>query len=122
MIRYANSNPAPSEEDIKDFIDNTLLKPDRIMFFFRLINFDFQTEINIDDLILITSGRAFLARLTKDNPNRKIISEDDALLGISVIGDFLSFYSVAEMSFSLIIILGASLSVEIAIIILFILI
>lgn len=87
LIRYANSNPAPSEEDIKDFIDNTLLKPDRIMFFFRLINFDFQTEINIDDLILITSGRAFLARLTKDNPNRKIISEDDALLGISVIGD-----------------------------------
>ena len=39
---------------------------------------------------------------------------------ISVMGDFLSFYSVAGMSFSLIIILGASLSVEIvAIIILF---
>ena len=39
---------------------------------------------------------------------------------IRVIGDFLSFYSVAGMSFSLIIILGASLSVEIvAIIILF---
>ena len=38
---------------------------------------------------------------------------------ISVMGDFLSFYSVAGMSFSLIIILGASLSVDIAIIILF---
>lgn len=87
MIRFANSNPAPSEKEIKDFIDNTLLKPDRIMVFFRLINFDFQTEINIDDLILITRGKAFLARLTEDNPNRKIISEDDALLGISVIGD-----------------------------------
>lgn len=87
MIRFANSNPAPSEKEIKDFIDNTLLKPDRITVFFRLINFDFQTEINIDDLILITRGKAFLARLTEDNPNRKIISEDDALLGISVIGD-----------------------------------
>lgn len=41
LIRFANSNPAPSEKEIKDFIDNTLLKPDRIMVFFRLINFDF---------------------------------------------------------------------------------
>lgn len=87
LTRYANSNPAPSKEIIKDFIDNTLLKPDRIMFFFRLINFEFQTEINMDGLILITSGKAFLAKLTEDNPKRKIINENDVLLGISVIGD-----------------------------------
>ena len=59
LTRYANSNPAPSKEQIKDFIDNTLLKPDRIIFLFRLINFDFQTEINIDDFILIIRGREF---------------------------------------------------------------
>lgn len=87
LTRYANSNPAPSKEQIKDFIDNTLLKPDRIIFLFRLINFDFQTEINIDDLILIIRGREFLTKLSKDNPKRKIINKNDVLLGISVIGD-----------------------------------
>lgn len=76
-----------TEELIKDFIDNTLLKLDRIMFLFRLINFDFQTEINIEDLILIISGKEFLIKLSKDNPKRKIINKDDVLLGISVIGD-----------------------------------
>ena len=87
LTRYANSNPAPSKEHIKNFINNTLLKPDRIMFLFRLINFDFQTEINIDDLILIIRGREFLTKLSKDNPKRKIINKNDVLLGISVIGD-----------------------------------
>lgn len=87
LVRYANSNPAPSKELIKDFIDNILLKSDRIMFLFRLTNFDFQTEINIDDLILIIRGKEFLTKLSKDNPKRKIINKNDVLLGISVIGD-----------------------------------
>ena len=80
LRRYANSNPAPSKEHIKNFINNTLLKPDRIMFLFRLINFDFQTEINIDDLILIISGKEFLTKLSKDNQKRKIINKNDVLL------------------------------------------
>lgn len=46
----------PLKEEINEFITTILLVPDRITYLFKLNNFNFQEEVKIDDLILITTG------------------------------------------------------------------
>lgn len=87
VLKAINSNHMPLKEEINEFITTILLVPDRITYLFKLNNFNFQEEVKIDDLILITTGEKILNKVSLNNSYRNLIDDKDIILGISVVGD-----------------------------------
>ncbi|MGQ5709737.1 hypothetical protein [Lactobacillus sp. PSON] len=78
-------------EMINEFVEQ-LKEADKIIYFFRLIDFDYEQKINLGSNIVIISGKEilddipeFLNQKAEESPKIKnIIQKDDILLGVSV--------------------------------------
>lgn len=84
-------NPAPTKDDIQDFINNVLLKNNYLFYLFRLNNFELTDEdISIGDKLFIKHGYNILKSLKESkyfNRNNLVIRDDDILLEVKVVGD-----------------------------------